>query len=178
MGEQLMAHGWIRYFNPAATLETQDHALAATRASSIGMIIGAARDSILAWYTANAGAEATRLAVDQMTQRPETAEQMQAATQIGLAGAISMVVLQLVLAVVHWRKPSSLLPLVFLMLVVWALGTGALAFVYAVGGQGMASQPMGLIVMTLVTMSAAALLHATAIKGAGRLAEFRKLASD
>jgi len=42
----------------------------------------------------------------------------------------------------------------------------------------MASQPMGLIVMTLVTMSAAALLHATAIKGAGRLAEFRKLASD
>jgi hypothetical protein len=169
---------WIKAIHPMAVLDTEAQALAATRASSIGMIIGAGRDAILAWYAANAGAEATRLAVDQMTQRPETAEQMQAATQIGLAGTAVMVVLQLALAVVHWRKPSSLLPLVFLMLVVWALGTGALAFVYAVGSQGMASQPMGLIVMTLVTMSAAVFLHATAIRGAGRLAEIRKLAAN
>lgn len=169
---------WIKAIQPTAALDTEAKALAATRASSIGMVIGAGRDAILAWYAANAGAEATRLAVDQMTQRPETAEQMQAATQIGLAGAIVMVVLQLALAVVHWRKPSSLLPLVFLMLVVWALGTGALAFVYVLGGQGMASQPIGLIVTTLVTMSVAAFLHATAIRGAGRLAEIRKLAAN
>lgn len=169
---------WIKAIHPTATLDTEAHALAATRASSIGMVIGAGRDAILAWYAANAGAEATRLAVDQMTQRPETAEQMQAATQIGLAGTIVMVVLQLALAVVHWRKPSSLLPLVFLMLVVWALGSGALALINALGGQGSTMQPMGLILMTVATMTAAAILHATAIRGAGRLAELRKLSAS
>lgn len=169
---------WIKAINPTAVLETESQALAATRASSIGMVIGAGRDAILAWYTANAGAEAVRQTVDQMTQRPETAEQMQAATQIGLAAAGTVVVLQLVLAAVHWRKPTSLLPLVFLMLVVWALGSGALALVNAVGGQGSIAQPTGLILMTLVTMTAAAILHATAIRGAGRLAETRKLAGS
>lgn len=169
---------WLKAINPTAALDSEAQALAATRASSIGMVIGAARDAVLAWYTANAGAEAAQLAVDHMTQRPETAEQMQAATQIGLAGAGFVVLLQLVLAVVHWRKPTSLMPLVFLMLVVWALGTGALAFVYAMGGQGMVAQPIGLILMTLVTMTAAAILHATAIRGAGRLGEIRKLSAQ
>lgn len=169
---------WIKAINPTAVLDSEAQALAATRASSIGMVIGAARDAVLAWYAANTGAEATRLAVDQMTRRPESAEQMQAATQIGLAGAILVVVLQLVLAVVHWRKPTSLLPLVFLMLVVWALGSGVLALVHALGGQQTAAQPMGLILMTLATMSIAAFLHTTAIRGAGRLAELRKLGTN
>lgn len=169
---------WIKAIHPTAALETDALALATTRASSVGMVIGAARDAMLAWYTANAGSEATRVAVDQMTQRPENAEQMQAATQIGLAGAVFVVVLQLVLAVMHWRKPTSLLPLVFLMLVVWALGTGALALVSALNGHGSQAQPMGLILMTVVTMTAAAILHATAIRGAGRLAELRKLGTS
>ena len=166
---------WTKAIHPTRALDTEALALAATRASSIGMVIGAVRDAVLAWYTANAGAEATRLAVDQMTQRPESAEQMQAATQIGLAGAVFVVLLQLVLAVVHWRKPTSLLPLVFLMLVVWALGTGTLALIYVLSGAGTEAQPIGMILLTLLTMTAAAFLHAIAIRGAGRLAELRKM---
>ena len=166
---------WIRTLGPTAELKTEAEALSAARASSIGMVLGAARDAVLAWYAATAGAEATRLAVDQITRRPESVEQMQTATQIGLAVTGLLVVLQLVLAVVHWRKPTSLLPLIFLMLVVWALGTAALALVYAAGGQETSGQPIGLILLTMIAMTAAAILHATAIRGAGRLAELRKL---
>lgn len=166
---------WAKAIHPTTTLSTAEQALTATRASSIGMVVGAFRDAVLAWYTASAGAEATRIAVDQLTQRPESVEQMQAATQIGLLGAGFVVLLQLVLAVVHWRKPTSLLPLIFLMLVVWALGTGALALAYTFSGAGGGTQPLGMIMLTLLTMAAAAYLHAIAIRGAGRLAELRKL---
>jgi hypothetical protein len=166
---------WIKAIHPTAALTSEPQALAAARISSIAMVIGAVRDAVLAWYAANAGAEATRIAVDQMTRQTETAEQIQMATDIGLTGAVVAIVLQMVLAVVHWRKPTTLLPLVFLMLVVWALGTGGLALLGILNGQGTVTQPVGLVLMTLVTMTVAALLHATAIRGAGRLAELRKL---
>ena len=59
---------WIKAIHPTAALTSEPQALAAARISSIGMVIGAVRDAVLAWYAANGGAEATRIAVDQMTR--------------------------------------------------------------------------------------------------------------
>lgn len=168
---------WFGCISSTARLDSRAAALTVTRLSAVGMVIGAARDTVLAVYSASDGAEAARSMVETVAARPYTPEQMELATQLGLAGAVAAIVLQLVLAVVQWRKPNSFLPLIFLVLVVWALGSGLLALVNmpAVAAAGGVSPPLWLIVMTLVCMSAAALLHINAIRAATVLAGFHKL---
>lgn len=168
---------WLGLINPMARLDSRAAALAATRLSAGGMIIGAARDTVLAIYSTSDGAEAARTAVEKMAARSYTPEQIDLATQLGLAGAVAAIGLQLVLAVVQWRKPTSVLPLIFLVLVVWALGSGMLALINmsAVEEAGGVNPPLWLVGMTLVCMSAAALLHINAIRAATVLAGFPKL---
>lgn len=168
---------WLGFINPTARLDSRGAALTVTRLSALGMVIGAARDVVLAVYSNSDGAEATRAMVETMAGRPYTPEQMALATQLGLAGAVAAIALQLVLAVVQWRKPTSFLPLIFLVLVVWALGSGLVALVNmpAVAAAGGVSPPLWLIAMTLACMSAAALLHINAIRAATVVAGFHKL---
>lgn len=168
---------WLGLISPTARLDSRAVALTATRLSAVGMVIGAARDVVLALYSTSDGAEAARAMVETVAGRPYTPEQMELATQLGLAGAAAAIVLQLVLAVVQWRRPTSVLPLIFLVLVVWALGSGVVALINmpAVAAAGGVSPPLWLIVMTLVCMSAAALLHINAIRAATALAGFHKL---
>lgn len=168
---------WLGFINPMAGLGSREAALTVTRLSALGMVIGAVRDTALAVYSTSDGADAARAMVESMAAQPYTPEQMQLATQLGLAGAVAAIVLQLVLAVVQWRKPTSFLPLIFLVLVVWALGSGLLALINmpAVEAAGGVSPPVWLIAMTLVCMAAAALLHINAIRAAAVLAGFQKL---
>jgi hypothetical protein len=168
---------WLRLSNPMVRLDSREAALTVTRLSALGMVIGAVRDTVLAVYSTSAGAEATREVVETVTSQPYTPEQMHLATQLGLAGAVAVIVLQLVLAVVQWRKPTSFLPLIFLVLVVWALGSSLLALINmpVVAAAGGVSPPLWLITMTLVCMSAAALLHINSIRAAAVLAGFHKL---
>lgn len=168
---------WLGLISPMSRLDSRETALTVTRLSAVGMVIGAVRDTVLAVYSTSAGAQAARQMVETMAGRPYTPEQMQLATQLGLAGAVAAIVLQLALAVVQWRKPTSVLPLIFLVLVVWALGSGLLALINmpAVAAAGGVNPPLWLIGMTLVCMSAAALLHINAIRAATVLAGLQKL---
>jgi len=168
---------WLGLINPTARLDSRAAALTVTRLSALGMVIGAMRDVVLAVYSSSDGAETARAMVETMAGRPYAPEQMALATQLGLAGAAAAILLQLVLAVVQWRKPTSFLPLIFLVLVVWALGSGLLALINmpTVAAAGGVNPPLWLIVMTLLSMSAAALLHMNAIRAATVLAGFHKL---
>ena len=136
----------IGAMNPTAPLTTEEAALGAAKVSAIGMVIGA------------------------INQTPEPAQLAQQA-QMGLYFTGALVLLQLILAAVQWKKPNSVLPILFLVLVIWALGTGLLALVSPMFSGG---QPIWLTAFTVVMMLIAAVLHIAGIRGANALNKFRE----
>src|SRR5215217_4579111 len=113
----------IKAMNLTARLDTEDAALAAAKVSGVGMVIGAIHQAVGGWYASTPAAqEAAARLVEQFTgQTPEPAALAQQA-QLGLYMAGGLTVLQLILAAVQWRKPNMVLPILFLVLVIWALG--------------------------------------------------------
>jgi len=158
----------IKAMNPTAALPDQDMARKAAQVSAIGMILGAVNTAAEGWYNANGGAEASQRMVTALTGTTPTAEEIEASAQFGLMGMGLVVVLQLVLAGVQWRKPNSALPVIFLVLVVAALGMALLALVNGAGGR-----PAWLTTLTIVTMAMAGILHIAGIRGASAMAKFR-----
>ena len=165
----------IKAMNPRAPLLTEGDALAAARVSAIGMVLGAISNVAEAWYTQNGGAEATQRAVENLTGQVQTAEQVSQSAQFGMIGVAVIIVLQLILAVVQWRKPTSWLPILFLVLVIWGIGTTLLGLAMggAMASMGMPARPMWLTIITLVTLIPAAIMHIASIRGAGQLDRIR-----
>jgi hypothetical protein len=159
----------IKAMNPAGALPDEDTARKAAQVSAIGMILGAVNTVAEGWYSANGGAEASQQMAATLTGKMPTAEEMEASAQFGLIGMGLVVVLQLVLAAVQWRKPNSILPMLFLVLVIWALGMAVLALLTGAG-----ERPMWLTALTIVTMTLAAALHIAGIRGASALQKFRQ----
>lgn len=161
----------VRAMNPTATLTTEDAALAAAKISAVGVVIGAVNSAVTGWYASTPeGTAAAGRMVESLTGQAPDAAQLAGQAQMGLYFTGALVVLQLVLAVVQWVKPNGVIPIVFLVLVVWALGSSALAL--AMPGLG-GSQPTWLTLFTLVTMLFAAAMHIAGIRGAGALRKFR-----
>lgn len=166
----------ISAMNPTAKLETEEAALAAAKVSAVGMVIGAVHQAVGGWYASTPAAqEAAAAVVEQFTgQKPEPAALAQQA-QLGLYMACGLVVLQLILAFVQWRKPNMVLPILFLVLVVWALGGALLALVMPAMAAG---QPMWLTLFSLVTMAIAAITHIAGIRGVSALDKIRTRAAQ
>jgi ABC-type Fe3+-siderophore transport system permease subunit len=169
-------HGTMTMINPTAPLKSEAEARTAAQASAVGIIVGAIGTIAEGWYSANGGAEASQRMVEKMTGQVQTAEQVQQAIQVGLIMTGVLVVIQLVLAGVQWKKPNQVLPILFLILVVWGLGT--LALTLAGSGQmealGVEPRPTWLMTVGFVTLLVAALLHVVGIRGAGALNRFRR----
>lgn len=166
----------IKAMNPTAPLTTEETALAAARVSAVGMVLGAINQAVAGWYASTpAAAEGAARMVEQLTgQTPDPAELAQQA-QFGLMVTGGFVVLHLILAAVQWRKPNQVLPILFLVLVIWGLGTSSISlFVPAFA----AGQPMWLTVMTLVLLLIAAVTHIAAIRGASALDKIRTSAAE
>lgn len=161
----------VRAMNPTAALTTEDAALAAAKISAVGVVIGAVNSAVTGWYASTPeGTAAAGRMVESLTGQAPDAAQLAGQAQMGLYFTGALVVLQLVLAAVQWIKPNGVIPIVFLVLVVWALGSSALALAMpAFGG----SQPIWLTLFTLVTMLFAAAMHIAGIRGAGALRKFR-----
>jgi uncharacterized membrane protein YwaF len=67
------------------------------------------------------------------------------------------------------------LPIIFLVLVIWALGGSVLALAMpAIGG----TQPMWLTLFTLITMLIAAIMHIAGIRGTSALDKLRTQAAQ
>ena len=166
---------WIKAMNPAGAIDTKEAALAAARVSAIGMVLGAIRDTAGAWYTTHGGAEASQRAIENMTGQVQSPEQVAQAAQFGLMGAGVFIVLQLVLAAVQWFKPNQVLPIIFLVLVVLALGGSllSLAGTSMIPGMNSVAAPMWIMAITIVLMTLAFFMHVAGIRGASALAKFR-----
>ncbi|MBW8302706.1 MAG: hypothetical protein K0M78_01910, partial [Brevundimonas sp.] len=162
----------VRAMTPTATLTTEDAALGAAKISAVGVVIGAVNSAVTGWYASTPeGTAAAGRMVESLTGQAPDAAQLAGQAQMGLYFTGALVLLQLGLAVVQWVKPNGVIPIVFLVLVVWALGSSALAL--AMPGLG-GSQPMWLTLFTLVTMLFAATMHIAGIRGAGALRKFRE----
>lgn len=166
----------IKAMNPTAPLTTEETALAAARVSAVGMVIGAINQVLAGWYsTTPAAAEGAARMVEQFTGQAPDAAAMAQQTQTGLIVTGVFVVLHLILAAVQWRKPNQVLPILFLVLVIWGLGTSLISlFVPAFS----AGQPMWLTVSTIVLLLIAAVAHIAAIRGASALDKIRTSAAQ
>jgi phage-related minor tail protein len=162
----------ISSMNPTAPLTTEAAALAAAKVSAVGMVVGAVKTAVEGWYTSTpeASAKAAEM-IEQLTGQTQDASAMAQQSQIGLYTAGFFVLLQLVLAFVQWKKPNVVLPILFLVLVIWGLGGAILAL--AVPALG-AAQPLWLTLFVLVTMLIAAITHIAGIRGAGALSKIRR----
>jgi hypothetical protein len=166
----------IKAMNPTAPLTTEETALAAARVSAVGMVIGAINQAVAGWYASTPeGAAGAAGVVEQFTgQAPDAAAMaQQAQTSLMMAGGI--VVLHLILAAVQWRKPNQALPILFLVLVIWGLGTSCISlFVPAFA----AGQPMWLTVFSIVLLLVAAIAHIASIRGVSALDRIRTSAAQ
>jgi len=161
----------IKAMNPAASLTTEDAARGAAKVSAVSVVIGAINSAVTGWYASTPeGIEAAGRMVENLTGQAPDAAQLAGQAQMGLYFTGALVVLQLILAAVQWKKPNIVIPILFLVLVIWGLGTSVLALTTpAFSG----SQPMWLTVFTLVTMLLAAIMHIAGIRGASALGKFR-----
>ncbi|RZJ31904.1 MAG: hypothetical protein EON85_02640 [Brevundimonas sp.] len=159
--------------NPTAPLKTEEAALAAAKVSAVGMVIGAIYQAVGGWYssTPEAAAAGGRM-VERLTGQMPSPEQLAASAQQSVIIAGVFTVLQLGLAFWQWKKPNIALPIIFLVLCIWGLGTNAL--VLAMG----AEQPMYLSVFAIVTMLIAAVTHIAGIRGASALGKIRHAAAN
>jgi hypothetical protein len=166
----------IKAMNPTAPLTTEEAALGAARVSAVGMVIGAIHQAVGAWYASTPQASETAAKmVEQMTGQAPDAAAMAQQGQVGVMLGGGLVVLQLILAAVQWKKPNMALPIIFLILVIWALGGACLALAMpALGGV----QPMWLTLFTVVTMVIAAVTHIASIRGASALDKIRTRAAQ
>lgn len=163
----------IKAMNPTAPLNTEEAALAAAKVSAVGMVIGAIHQAVGGWYssTPEASAAAGRL-VEKLTGQVPPPEQMAASAQQGVIIAGVFVVLQLGFAAWQWKKPNIVLPILFLVLCIWGLGTAGLGL--AMG----AEQPMYLSAFSIVAMLIAVVTHIAGIRGASALSKIRYNAAN
>ncbi len=161
----------IKAMNPTAPLTTEEAALAAAKVSAVGIIAGVINQAISGWYasTPEAQAAAARM-VESMTGQPVDPAALAQQSQIGLYMTGGFIVLQLGLAFWQWTKPNIVLPILFLILMIWGLGTGLLGlFMPAFGG----GQPVWLSVLVVVLMLFGVITQIAGIRGASALSKIR-----
>ena len=166
----------IKAMNPTADLTTEPAALDAARVSAVGMVVGAISQAVAGWYAStDAGVEASRAMVEQMLGQAPSVEDAAQQAQFGLITAGVLVLVQLGLAALQWRKPNGVLPIIFLILVIWGLGTACMAFfIPAVA----AAQPLWLTLLTVVLLAIAAITHIASIRGTSALNKIRMAAAQ
>lgn len=174
-----MAHQWTYMFNPLAPLPGASEAKAAAGGSSVALVICGAMSAVgAAVMSQNVGA--MRLAASEEArslaeQSPQTAALLQGMVENGMveisvAIVAAWAVIQVLLAAMHWRRPGSVLPIIFLVLLVYRLGDRL------VGLSTGSDQASAWTMVGVPLLALCILLHATALRGASRLAEIRRAA--
>lgn len=166
----------IKAMNPTASLTTEEAALGAARVSAVGIVLGAINQALGGWYAStDAGVAASRDMVEQMLGQAPTMEEAAQQAQAGLIVTGVLVVVQLGLAALQWNKPNGVLPIIFLILVIWGLGTAALGLVVPAIA---AVQPLWLGVATVILLAVAVITHIASIRGASALNKIRMAAAQ
>ena len=168
---------WIKAINPTATIGTESEALRAARASAIAIFIGVAYGVFGVVMMMNGGLEAmeSAMAAQSTGADPQVAGMTGAIAQFTFYMMIGMVVIQLILGVVQWMKPNIVIPILFIVLVVYGLGSTILSQVMA-GQMNVPESPMNttlLVVVGIVIMVVELILHISGVRGASALRKFR-----
>ena len=167
---------WIKAFNPTATITTEAEALKAARASAIAIFIGVAFGALSVVMMMNGGMEALEAAVVAQGADPQVAGMTGAIAQFTLYSMIAMVVIQLILGFVQWVKPNMVIPILFIVLVVYGLGSTVLSQIMA-GQVNVPDSPMNatwILVLSVVVLIVELILHIAGVRGASALAKFRE----
>ena len=161
---------WLKAVNPQAKIDTEVEALMAARASSITLWLSGAK-----WIAA-------AILMMQDMPRIKAAMVSEAGTPIhdlvgnGMAEATVAItaaigLFQVMLGGVQWRAPSTVVPIIFLILSAYGLGNALFGQIFGGGGAG-AGWTMILSYFTLVV---AVLFHWIGLRGAIRLEKFHRV---
>ena len=168
---------WIKAINPMATIGTEAEALRAARASAIAIFIGVAFGLVGVFVMMNGGMEAMQSAVAAQSAGADAqvASMTGAIVQVTLYMMIAMVVIQLILGFVQWAKSNMVIPILFIVLVVYGLGSTLLGQVMA-GRMDVPETAMNTAWMTALGMAVMVIeliLHIAGVRGASALRKFR-----
>jgi hypothetical protein len=170
---------WTDLFNPAASMADPDRARTAAGASTVALVISGAMSAAGATLMSQqvgalrvaAGEEVRRFA----EQSPQTAAILQGMIEngmieMGVVLVAGWAAVQILLAAWHWRRPGTVIPIIFLVLLTYRLGDRLIDLVLR---PGEASVWTGVVVALLALCL---ILHVTALRGATRLAAIRRAA--
>jgi hypothetical protein len=168
---------WIKAFNPMATIGTEAEALKAARASAVAIFIGVAFGLVGVFVMMNGGLEAMKSAVAAQSagSDPQMASMTGAIADFTLYMMIAMVVIQLILGFVQWFKPNIVIPILFIVLVVYGLGSTLLSRMMA-GQMDVPDTAMNsglMMVFGIVVLVVELILHIAGVRGASALRKFR-----
>lgn len=168
---------WIKAINPSAPITTEGEAVAAARASAIGVALGAVVGIIgvvqmIAMKDQMAAAAAAAAGSD-----PAVASVAVATTQAMLYAGIGFVVIQAIIAAVQWLKPNIIIPILFLVLVIggFALGMIGQMMPSPVERPEVASWQLALTGIVALVQT---ILHISGIRGASKLDKLRFQAAN
>jgi len=170
---------WVHMINPFAPLRGEGEARAAAGASTFALVISGAMSAFGAvLMSQNMGA--MRLAAAEEARRfaeqsPQTAAILQGMVEngmieMGIALAAGWAAFQIILAAWHWRRRGTVIPIIFLVLLVYRLGDRAIDLALRPG------EATGWTLLSVVLLALCVLLHAVALRGASRAAELRRAA--
>lgn len=167
---------WIKAVNPTAPITTEPDALRAARASALAIFLGVAWGVVGVAILLTTGAAAMEAAMAQAAaDAPEVAGMTGAMTQIALWGAIGVTVIQLVLGLVQWTKPNIVIPIIFLILVIYGLVTSliGLSMMGSPDIPDAARTPLWQIALGLIILVIQLVMHIAGIRGARALDKLR-----
>ena len=168
---------WLKAINPTSTATTRPEAVAAARASAIGIFLGIAVGVVGLIRTMGIGTEAMEAAMIENAQGD--------AAVAGMAGTIAgammyvaggMLVLQAIFGLVQWFKPNRIIPVLFILLV-------AIGLLSSISGLAMTSQadasaaiaaPLWFTVLGFVALIIELVLHIAGFRGASKLAQLNR----
>lgn len=165
--------------NPMAPIESRAAALAAARASAIGIAVGVVWGLFGLLYMMTGGQAAMQAAVAQAAaDNPDAAAMAGAMGGVAIGMMIFFIVVQVVLGLVQWFKPNIIIPIIFIILVIYGLGTSVLGLMMASGTPTAAMTPMWLTVGGFVVMIVELILHIAGARGASKIKDFETDLSD
>lgn len=178
-----MTRQWLRYANPLVAIRSPDEALTAGRASAVALVLGAFYTGVGAVMTLVNGESMRQTAQDRlqaMDLPPQSIAVAEATSNAILtAGLILnpiMVVLQLVLAWVQWKRPNLAIPALCAMVLGFNL-YGAIQMVGVIQSgmlAGLPAQSWAWMVASYAVYAVFLALHVTGARGAAKLRDFAR----
>lgn len=168
---------WIRASNPTAPITSEAEATAAARASAIAIFLGVLWGIVGIIYMMTAGQALIDAAIAQASaENPDAAGFAGMMAQGVLWMSVGFVVVQLILGLVQWSKPNIVIPIIFLILVLFGLVSGLTGLLMQ-GQEGMpaeaAAPPAWQLWGGLVILVVQAIMHIAGIRGASKLDKLR-----